>query len=92
MNSGTRWEFWHTKAFFTMDSITGAWRMSCKSSFSTDSIPTQPEMSTRGELVSLALAMPVNALVKPGPAVTMAVPGFLVILPHASAMNTAACS
>ena len=45
-----------------------------------------------GALDRRALAMPERALVKPGPAVTMATAGLRVILAQASAMKTAACS
>jgi hypothetical protein len=43
-------------------------------------------------LEKLAFAMAESELVKPGPAVTKATAGWRVILPIASAMNTAACS
>ena len=45
-----------------------------------------------GALEKRAFATAERAFVKPGPAVTMAIPGSRVILPHASAMKTAACS
>ncbi len=72
--------------------MTGSWVMSCRSSFSTLSSPTHPEIRITGALDSLVLAMPVSALVNPGPAVTIATAGLRLILAQASAMKTAACS
>jgi hypothetical protein len=69
------------KAFLTIGSMTGAWRMSWRSSFSIMLMPTQPEISTSGVPAIEALAIGVSALVKPGPAVTMATPGRRVSRP-----------
>ena len=92
MNSPILSVFWQQRAFLTNGSITRSWPISWMSSLSFIFRPTVPASSNRGELAMLALAMALIALLNPGPAVTKATPGFRVNLPHASAINTAACS
>lgn len=70
----------------------GGWSISCSAPLPQRDWGARPPMTTTGEPLKWAVAMPLTPLVMPGPAVSTASPGLLVSLAVASAANTALCS
>jgi len=68
------------------------WFISCRAPFRSSRSGCLPQRTTSGALSRYAFAMPVRALVNPGPAVTRHTPGLPVYTDQAWAIMAAACS
>ena len=80
------------QAPLVMGARIGGWSSSCRAPSPQRESGERPPSTTRGVPLKWAVAMPLTALVTPGPAVTAAKPGVRVSRPVASAANTAVCS
>ena len=79
-------------AHFVIGRIRSTWFMSCSPPMSWNSRGAWPPMITSGMLARYAVATPVTASVSPGPAVTIATPGWPVTRAQPSAACAADCS